>query len=471
MRASKDSFTKTGFILAALGMAIGTGNLWRFPRVVTQSGGGSFVLVWIVFLFTWSIPLLMIEFSIGSKFKKGLIGAFKEGIGSRYAWMGAFVALVSTAILFYYSVVTGWCIKYLFTSLFRFNSLTRDPRSLWEGFSSGGQPVFFHALTLILGGSVIIFGISRGIERINRVLIPTLFVILIAGVLRAVTLPGALKGLEFLFSPNLAGLGDFNVWINALSQAAWSTGAGWGLILTYSIYTSQKDDPIASSATIGFGDYSAGLLAGMLVVPTLFFALKGNEARLFEVLNSGDQGLTFVAVPQLLRGISLGQIFLVLFFLALFFAAFSSLLSMLELPTRILIDTGISRRKAIVLVISAAFLFGLPSALSMSFFGNQDTTWGYGLLISGALFAFFVLKFGVRRFREQMLESNSRFKVGRVFDIMVKYVIPVEFLVLIGWCLYNSAQNRSLFVIISQWLFFLILFIIFNRYLANKVKR
>jgi NSS family neurotransmitter:Na+ symporter len=470
MITRKDSFSKVGFILAALGMAIGTGNLWRFPRVVTQNGGGTFVLIWIVFLFTWSIPLLIIEFSIGNKFKKGLIGAFKEGIGKQHSWMGAFVALVSTAILFYYSVVTGWCIRYFFTSLFRFQALTRSPGTMWENFSTSGQPVFYNALTLILGGSVIIFGISRGIERINKILIPALFLILLVGVLRAITLPGAIRGLEFLFSPDFSGLGDFNVWINALSQAAWSTGAGWGLILTYSIYTSKKDDPIASSATIGFGDYSAGLLAGMLVVPTLFFALKGNEDKLFSVLASGDQGLTFIAVPSLLKGISLGQIFLAMFFLALFFAAFSSLLSMLELPTRILIDTGISRKTAISLVISVSFLFGLPSALSMSFFTNQDTTWGYGLLISGALFAFFVIKFGVRNFREQLVEANSRFRVGKVFDVMVKYIIPMEFLVLIGWCLYNSARNGTLFVIIGQWLFFLILFIIFNRYLADKVK-
>lgn len=467
----KDTFTRAGFILAALGMAVGTGNLWRFPRVVTKNGGGAFVLVWILFLFTWSIPLLMVEFSIGNKFKKGLIGAFKEGIGKKYSWMGAFVALVSTAILFYYSVVTGWCIKYFITSIFNFNTLSSSPESLWQGFTAGAQPVLFNAITLILGAGVIIFGVSNGIERMNKILIPTLFIILILGVVRAITLPGAFKGLEFLFSLNFSGFTDFNIWINALSQAAWSTGAGWGLILTYSVYTSKKDDPIATSATIGFGDYSAALLAGMLVVPTLFFALKGNEKKLFEILNSGDQGLTFIAVPSLVTGISMGQIFLALFFLALFFAAFSSLLSMLELPTRILMDTGIKRKTSVMIVIITSFLFGLPSALSMSFFNNQDTTWGYGLIISGALFAFFVIKFGVKKFREELIEKNSKFKVGKVFDIMVKYVIPLEFLVLIGWCLYNSAKGKTLFIILAQWLFFLILFIIFNKYLANKVKK
>ena len=231
----RETFTKIGFIMAALGMAIGTGNLWRFPRVVTKYGGGAFIFAWIIFLFIWALPLLMIEFSIGNKFKKGLIGSFKEGMGEKYSWMGAFVGLVSTAILFYYSVVTGWCIKYFFTSVFDFNSLIKGAEKYWETFTSGPQPVFFNSISLLLGGFVILMGVSGGIEKVNKILIPMLFIILILGAIRAVTLPGSARGLEYLFSADFSRLKDFDVWINALSQSAWSTGAGWGLILTYSV--------------------------------------------------------------------------------------------------------------------------------------------------------------------------------------------------------------------------------------------
>jgi len=477
--SKKDRFTKIGFVMAALGMAIGTGNLWRFPRVAAESGGGSFIIAWLVFLFLWAIPLLIIEFTIGNNFRKGILSSFKRGMGKKFTWMGAFVAMVSTAILFYYSVVTGWCMKYFFASLFNYKSLG-EPVKYWSSFTGGIQPIFFNALALIIGGSVIVMGVSHGIERVNNILIPTLFALLIFGVIKAFTLPGGLKGLNFLFSPDFENLKDYKVWLSALNQSAWSTGAGWGLILTYAIYTSKKDDPVYTSTTIGFGNNSASLLAGMLVIPTLFFALKGNEAKLLKILESGNQGLTFISVPSLFQNVPLGQLVLALFFLALSFAAFSSLLSLLELPTRILIDAGLKRKKAILLVISTAFIFGLPSAISMKFFNNQDWVWSCGLMVSGFFFSIFVMKYGVTKFRKELVEKNSEIKIGKAFDIVVKYFIPVEFAVMIVWWFsqsfkldkwYHIFSEYSLLTVLSQWGFFLIMFIVFNKILSKKVAK
>ncbi len=476
---SKDKFSKLGFIMAALGMAIGTGNIWRFPRVVSQNGGGAFIIAWLVFLFTWSMPLIIIEFSIGNHFKKGILSSFKEGMGEKFTWMGSYVALVSTAILFYYAVVTGWCLKYLYGSIFNFKSLSK-PEHYWQGFTSSYQPIFFDAIALSLGAIVIAYGISGGIEKVNKIIIPSLFIILIVGVVRALTLPGGLKGLNFLFNPDFSKLKDYNVWLQALTQSAWSTGAGWGLILTYSIYTGEKDDSVATSATIGFGNDSASLLAAMLVVPTLFYALRGNEKKLFEVLSSGNQVLTFISVPSLFHKIPMGQIVLILFFLALFFAAFTSLLSLLELPVRILIDSGLSRRKSIFFIALISFVFGIPSAISMKIFNNQDFTWSLGLMLSGFFFALFVIKYGVEKFRKEMVDKTSSIKLGIVFDIIVKYIIPIEFATVLVWWLYKSLKlskwnnlfgEYSLLSVLSQWLFFIVLFIIFNKIISNKVAK
>jgi NSS family neurotransmitter:Na+ symporter len=475
----EERFSKLGFILSGLGMAIGTGNIWRFPRVITQNGGGAFIIPWLIFLFIWCLPLLVIEISIGRNFRKGVLSSFKEGMGERYTWLGAFVTWVSTAILFYYSVVVGWCIKYILATIFNYKELSNS-QSFWLSFTSGYQPLLFNALSLLIGGLVIIAGVSSGIEKVNKILIPSLFIILIGGVIRSFTLPGAIKGFDFLFSPNFSLLKDYNVWLNALSQAAWSTGAGWGLILTYAVYMSKREDTIFTASTITFGDYSASILAGMTVVPTLFYILGLNEKALSDILKTSNQGLTFISIPSLFQKLPMGQIALLIFFVALFFAAFTSLLSLIELPTRILIDAGLSRRKAVIFVLIVSFIAGIPSVISMKFFNNQDWTWGVALIVSGFFFSLFVIKFGTEKFRKELIEKTSKIKLGRFFDIVVKYLIPFQFAVLLIWWFYQSVKwekwsrvfgEYSLLSVVLQWLIFGFIFFLFNKILSEKVAK
>lgn len=475
----EERFSKLGFILSGLGMAIGTGNIWRFPRVITQNGGGAFIIPWLIFLFLWCLPLMIVEISIGRNFRKGVLSSFKEGMGEKFTWLGAFVAWVSTAILFYYSVVVGWCIRYIFASILNYKELQEAER-FWAYFTSGYQPLLFNAISLLIGGFVIVSGVSSGIEKVNKILIPSLFLILIAGVIRSFTLPGAIKGFDFLFSPDFSLLKDYNVWLNALSQAAWSTGAGWGLILTYAVYMGKKEDTVLTSSTIVFGDYSASILAGMTVVPTLFYALGLNERALSDILKTSNQGLTFISVPSLFQKLPMGQIALLIFFVALFFAAFTSLLSLIELPTRILMDAGLSRKKAVIFVIIVSFAMGAPSAISMKFFNNQDWTWGLALMVSGFFFSLFVIKSGTERFRREFVDKNSKIKLGKFFDITVKYIIPLEFVVLLIWWFYQSIKwekwsrvfgEYSLLSVILQWLIFGTIFLLFNKKLSEKVAK
>jgi NSS family neurotransmitter:Na+ symporter len=475
--------SRWGLIFAGLGMAIGTGNIWRFPRIVSQQGGGAFLIPWILFLFLWSIPLLIIEISMGKKTRSGVIGSFGKIIGKNYAWMGTFVTFVTTAIMFYYSVVTGWCLKYFLATSFQ-GLIKKDSLSFWNSFTSSWEPVLFHLAALGIGAFIIYSGVVKGIERANKILIPSLFILLVIACLRSLTLPSAFQGLNFLFSPNLSRLADYEVWLNALSQSAWSTGAGWGLMLTYAVYSHQEENPVLTSTTLGFGNNLASLLAAVAVIPTVFSyfsAQNFSHQKVLEVMKADNQGLTFIWIPKLFSKIPAGSFFLALFFLALSFAAFSSLISMLELDTRILMDAGFSRSKAIILIAASAFVLGFPSAISMGFFTNQDWVWSLGLMVSGFFFTIAVLKFGPKNFRQNIISTpGSKIRLKKWFDILITFLLPLQFLAMLGWWFWKSysgdphnwfkiTSSGSVGTVLFQWIIALGLFIILNKIITKKM--
>lgn len=200
-RESEYFTSRLALILAVLGIAIGTGNIWRFPRIIAQNGGGSFIIPWIIFLFTWSIPLIIIEFSIGKRTRQGTPGAFGKLIGKQYLWMGAFVGFCSMAIMFYYSVVMGWCLKYLVAVMRSGDLYSIDHEGYWNSFiGSGHQPIFFHLLCMMMAVAITYRGVARGIEKANYVLIPSLFLIMTFAAVKVLGLPGSREGLRFLFS-------------------------------------------------------------------------------------------------------------------------------------------------------------------------------------------------------------------------------------------------------------------------------
>ena len=425
--------SRWGLILATLGMAVGTGNIWRFPRIVATNGGGSFLVAWVAFLLLWSIPLMILEFSFGKRARKGTVGAFAMIAGPGRGWMGGWVALCATAIMFYYSVVAGWCLRYLWASLSG-ELAHRSSEELWNAYAASGGAVVTHVLALSLAFAVVWFGV-RGIERVAKLLIPTLFVLVVVLAIRAVTLPGAAAGLEFLFRPDWAMLRDYNIWLQALTQNAWDTGAGWGLILTYGIYMKAREDIPLNAFLIGFGNNSVSLLAGIMVLCTVFAMNPGAHD---EIVGAGNEGLTFVWMPQLFGEMIGGSVFMVLFFLALTFAALTSLISMLELATRVLINFGFARRRALLWVAGAGLVFGLPSALSMPFLQNQDWVWGLGLMLSGLFFALAARSFGVERLRQEVVVDGADVAVGRWWTFLISVVVPLEAVILMIWWLWQT---------------------------------
>jgi NSS family neurotransmitter:Na+ symporter len=465
-------------MLVMLGMAVGTGNIWRFPRVAGTNGGGSFLIAWVVFLLLWSIPLILVEFAMGRESRCGPIGAFARLVGEKFAWMGAWVAFTATAIMFYYSVVMGWTLRYLWGSIS--GGIPMDSpeaaTAYWQGFAGSWTAVGFHGLALGLGVLVVSRGV-RGIERAARVLIPGLFLLVIVLAARAVTLPGAERGLAFLFTPEWGDLLNARIWLEALTQNAWDTGAGWGLILAYSVYLRPREDTTLNAFVLGFGNNSVSLLAGIMVLCTAFAILpEAGE----QIVGAGNEGLTFIWVPQLFARMPGGRLFMSFFFLALFFAAWSSLIAMIELASRVLIDAGLTRARAIQVVGVAGFLFGMPSALSMEFFQNQDWVWGVGLMLSGLFFAFGVLRYGVDRFRRTLVNrADSDFTIGRWWNVAIVLVL-IEALVLLGWWMSQAVSDEGLWAtftpfssfnvgtVLVQWTIALTVFLALNPLFARR---
>ncbi len=482
--------SRLGLLLCVLGIAVGTGNIWRFPRIAAQNAGedgaGAFLVAWIIFLFVWSVPLIIAEYALGRKGRMGVVGTFAKIAGEKFAWMGAFIGFVATAIMFYYSVVAGWCVYYLVKMASEPLPLSAGAaQDIWDGFQGGGMPVAFHALAMGLGAVVVWNGI-KSIERANLVLIPALLLIILISVIRALTLEGSFEGIAFLFTPDWSTLSKPRIWLEALTQNAWDTGAGWGLILTYGAYMKSRHGVVKNAFITGVGNNTVSLLAAVVIFGTVF-AILGAQMSKAEVLavmqTSGPAatGLTFIWMPQLFAKMPAGNLFAILFFLGLSFAAFSSLIAMIELSTRILVDLGVARRQAILGVCIVGFTLGVPSAINLDFFANQDFVWGVALMISGAFIAFAVIRHGATRFRTGNIDNQPHdWNAGPVWDTLIRFVIPTLAIVLLGWWLYQAASvyapDRwfdpfdpfSVMTCLTQWAVVLILFIVLNRRVARR---
>lgn len=476
-------------ILSVIGIAVGTGNIWRFSRIVAQNGGGSFLIPWVLFLFLWSIPLIIAEFAIGKYTRYGNIGGIAKIAGEKFAWMGAFVGFVATAIMFYYSVVAGWCIKYLSQAVTGSLVTTQDHLGLWNSFTGSYEPIFFHGIAMALGAFVIYRGVVGGIERTNRILIPSLLSILLILAIRAVTLPGAWDGIAYLFTPNLDTLLDYKVWLAALTQNAWDTGAGWGLILTYACYARQKEDIALNASITAFGNNSVSLLAGITIFSTVFALSPGEGIKeLISGQGSTNTGLAFIFLPQLFEKLPGGPLvqgfFSTIFFLGLTFAAITSLISMIELAVKTFVDMGFERKRALIFVATLGFLFGIPSAISMTFFDNQDFVWGIALMISGGFISFAIIKHGADRFRREAINGEgSDIQIGSWYNIVITWLIPLQVVILIAWWFYlsissfdtegwwNPLNTYSVGTCLMQWGVIMIAFILFNKAMVRRTFR
>jgi len=420
--ASSDEFSgRLGLIFATIGAAIGTGNIWRFPRMVGANGGGSFLVPWLIFLFLWSVPLIIAEFALGKRSRTGTVGTFRIFAGNRFAWMGLWTAWISTAIGFYYAVVTGWCINYFQTAIRGGLGSEVDTVQVWNDFlQDPSQVIFFQSLSVLITMAAIWKG-AKAIEKVNVTLMVSLFILLFAALFLSFVMDlddGTLDGFVYMFSIQPEYLTQPETWINGLSQSAWSCSAGMGMAITYSVYMRKDEDTTLNAATMCLANNSISIIAGLTVMMAVFSVSDDPLGA----VSGGSSAITFLVLPEVFAqapGGPVVQLLMVtMFFLALSFAALTSMISTVELCVRNFVDHGIERQKAVGFTTLAIFLFGLPSAALWilvdpetgvafpQFLEVQDHIWGYGLMFSGLFIAYSIWKYGWNRYRVWQDEND-----------------------------------------------------------------
>ena len=417
-----DEFSgRLGLIFATIGAAIGTGNIWRFPRMVGANGGGSFLVPWLIFLFLWSVPLIIAEFALGKRSRTGTVGTFRIFAGKRFAWMGLWTAWISTAIGFYYAVVTGWCINYFQTAIRGGLGSEVDTVEVWNSFLQNPmEVVFFQAIAVAITMLAIWKG-AKAIEKVNVSLMISLFVLLFAALFLSFVMDledGSLDGFVYMFSIQPEYLAQPETWINGLSQSAWSCSAGMGMAITYSVYMRKDEDTTLNAATMCLANNSISIIAGLTVMMAVFAVVDDPLAA----VSGGSSAITFLVLPEVFAQAPGGPVvqlaMVTMFFLALSFAALTSMISTVELCVRNFVDHGIERPQAVGFTSLAIFFFGLPSAATWilvddstgvafpQFLEVQDHIWGYGLMFSGLFIAYSIWKYGWNRYRVWQEEND-----------------------------------------------------------------
>ncbi len=486
----KDLFSsRFALLLVALGMAIGTGNIWRFPRIIAKfDGGGTFLIPWVIFLFTWSIPLLIVEFSIGKKTRRGVVASLSSMLGPKLAWLGAFVALCTTMIMCYYAVIAGWCGIYVIESLRgAIGALGKEAATEhFKGLAQGAPALLATALVFGIAAFFVARGLRGGIERANKIFLPILFALLLVLLVVGLTREGAHRGIDYMFRVNGDALLTTKPWLEALSQSAFSTGAGWGLLMTFAIGSSTKENGVGNALITGVGNNTASLVAAMATIPAVFALaplLNADAVQVLQTNTPGNTGMAMVWIPRLFGELgAAGPWLSAMFFLALTFAALTSLIAMVELATRCVMDLGLSRRRAIGFVCGVGFAAGIPSAMSLGFLDNQDWAWGLGLLISGLICVIAVWRVGCDTFRREWINrSGVGFQLGPWFNWVLMAAIPVQFAWLLGWWFYESVSGKwaahwwdpldtySVGTCVAQWTLAFVVLRLLNRKLKPPV--
>ena len=417
-----DEFSgRLGLIFATIGAAIGTGNIWRFPRMVGANGGGSFLVPWLIFLFLWSVPLIIAEFALGKRSRTGTVGTFRIFAGKRFAWMGLWTAWISTAIGFYYAVVTGWCINYFQTAIRGGLGSEVDTVEVWNSFLQNPMEVVFFQSIAVAITMLAIWKGAKAIEKVNVSLMISLFVLLFAALFLSFVMDledGSLDGFVYMFSIQPEYLAQPETWINGLSQSAWSCSAGMGMAITYSVYMRKDEDTTLNAATMCLANNSISIIAGLTVMMAVFAVVDDPLAA----VSGGSSAITFLVLPEVFAQAPGGPVvqlaMVTMFFLALSFAALTSMISTVELCVRNFVDHGIERPQAVGFTSLAIFFFGLPSAATWiliddstgvafpQFLEVQDHIWGYGLMFSGLFIAYSIWKYGWNRYRVWQEEND-----------------------------------------------------------------
>ncbi len=425
-----------GFILAAAGSAIGLGNIWRFPYVAGTNGGAAFVFIYLVCVALICLPYLFCELSIGRRTGRNPVGAMLALKGkSPWSLVGGLGVLTGVCILSYYGVIAGWAFGYIF------KSFVAPAMSLGDFSANALVAVPLFALFLLFTVLVVARGVEKGIEKSARILMPMLLVLMLLLIVRGLTLPGAMKGVEFLVKPDFSVVTPATV-LAALGQAFFSLSLGMGAMITYGSYLPKSANLPTSGVWVALFDTGIALLAGFMIFPALF-ALGGNP--------SSGPPLIFEVLPRVFEQMPMGAVVAAVFFILLSIAALTSTVSLLEVPVSYVVDEKRwSRKKSVWVIGGAAFALGLPAALepstpalqSMSFLGAtgflsvMDLIWGNISLGVGAMLLciFTGWVWGFRNAGAELQQGGTMSDgMVKVWGLFIRFICPIFiFLVLLS---------------------------------------
>ncbi|WP_019816285.1 sodium-dependent transporter [Saccharomonospora saliphila] len=440
--------TRAGFLLAAIGSAVGLGNIWRFPYVAYENGGGAFLLPYLVALLTAGIPLLILEYTIGHKYRASPPTAFLR-LSKPAQPIGWWQVIICFVIAVYYALIIAWAV--MFTGFSVGTSWGDDPEAfLFEDFlrlsdAPTGEFSYVGAVAVpliavwVVTLAVLAIGVRRGIERAARIFIPLLAVLFLILVGRALTLPGASAGLDALFSPDWSAITDGSVWVAAYGQIFFSLSVGFGIMITYASYLRRRADLSGSALVAGFANSSFEILAGIGVFATLGFMAASTGEPVGEVATSGI-GLAFVAFPEIISSMPAGEVFGVVFFASLTIAGLTSLISIVQVVVASVADrTGLRRVPAVLIVGGVTAVVSIvlfPTTHGVHFLDVVDHFINqYGIALAG-LVAVVVVAWLVRGLKPLSDHANesSAVRVGLLWRITLGVVTPV----VLGWMMWDS---------------------------------
>ena len=439
----RDGFTSSfGVLVATLGSAVGLGNIWKFPALTGANGGASFLFVYLIATVLVGLPIMICELAIGRANKTNMITAMVNlSPKNKPWWITGIIGLCAAMfVMAFYTEVAGWVFAYLFQAIST-THIPTDVAAAKETFrlltSSPWQALIWQWIVLALIGSIITFGVSKGIEAVTKKLMPVLFILLIGLCIRSLTLPGAAEGLRFLFSPDFSKLGA-PIFLAALGLAFFKLAIGMGCMVTYGSYFRDDQNIPVTAIRVMLADLSVSLLAGIAIFPAVFafgFAPQEGEA------------LVFMTIPAVFASMPFGQVFVALFFLLTAIAATGAMLAILEVPVSVIVERwNIKRRYATILVILVLALMGAPAALSkstmadvtlfgMHFFEFYDFASSNLLLpLCGLGFALFVgWVWGYKNWNTTISNHGAlkNARTSQVFFFLAKYTAPLAVIVIL----------------------------------------
>ena len=431
----RESFgSKFGVIAATAGSAIGLGNIWRFPYVAGENGGAAFIIIYLGFVIAIGIPVMLSEFTIGRSAQLNVYGSFRKLAPNRPWYLIGLVGVVAAfMILAFYTAVAGWTLEYIYQSIINgFQGKSPDELNvMFDNFTAGtSRPLIWFFVFMGLTAFIIMAGVKNGIEKSTKILMPLLLVLLLILIVRSVTLPGAAKGISFLFKPDFSKI-TASTFLEALGQAFFSLSIGMGTLITYGSYIQKSDDLGTTAFAVAMTDTLIAILAGLAIFPAVFA---------FNIAPGYGEGLVFVTLPNIFQQMPGGTIFSIMFFLLLGVAALTSTISVLEVIVAFFVEElKMKRRPATWLATFSVSILGVLCVLSTSsladfkifgftVFGLMNFTTANVLLPLGGFFIviFVAWFFGRDKARDELSnEGTLRAKYIPVFMFIIKYVAPL----------------------------------------------